>query len=53
MRIAVLGAGKMGRWLIRELAPKHEVWAHDLDEARLAGLGRTKVARTIDRKSVV
>lgn len=48
MRIAVLGAGKMGRWLIRELAPKHEVWAHDLDEARLAGLGRAKAARTID-----
>jgi prephenate dehydrogenase len=48
MRIAVLGAGKMGRWLIRELAPRHEVWAYDLDGARLAGLGRAKAARTID-----
>ncbi len=48
MKIAVLGAGKMGRWLIRELASKHEVWVHDLDEARLEGLGRAKAARTID-----
>lgn len=48
MKIAVLGAGKMGRWLIRELAPKHEVWVHDLDEARLASLGRARAARTID-----
>ncbi|HMA53812.1 MAG TPA: prephenate dehydrogenase/arogenate dehydrogenase family protein [Acidobacteriota bacterium] len=48
MKIAVLGAGKMGRWLVRELAPKHEVWAHDLDAARLEGLGRAKAARTLD-----
>ena len=47
MKIAVLGAGKMGRWLIRELAPRHEVWAYDLDQARLEGLGRAKAARTI------
>jgi len=48
MRIGILGAGKMGRWLIRELAPKHEVWAYDLDKARVAGLGWAKAADTIE-----
>jgi prephenate dehydrogenase len=48
MKIAVLGAGNMGRWLIRELAPAHEVCVHDLVPSRTEGLGRVAVARDAD-----
>jgi prephenate dehydrogenase len=34
MKIAVIGAGHMGSWLIRELARSHDVGVHDLDRAR-------------------
>ncbi len=43
MRIAVLGIGRMGRWLVRELAPRHDVWVYDRDPARTAGLRRVAV----------
>ncbi len=36
MKIAVLGVGRMGRWLVRELALRHEVCACDRDPARTA-----------------
>lgn len=48
MKIAVLGAGNMGRWLIRELAPEHEVWAYDPVKARMEGMGGVAVARSMD-----
>ncbi len=38
MRIAVLGAGHMGRWLVSELARDNEVAVYDTDGARTAGL---------------
>lgn len=34
MKIAILGAGKMGAWLARELAPDNFVSVHDLDSAK-------------------
>jgi prephenate dehydrogenase len=34
MNIAILGAGKMGAWLARELAPDNIVAVHDLDPAK-------------------
>jgi prephenate dehydrogenase len=48
MRIAVLGAGNMGRWLVRELAAGHEVCVHDLVASRMEGLGRAAIAREMD-----
>lgn len=48
MRIAVLGAGNMGRWLIRELAAGHELCVHDPVASRTEGLGRVAVARKTD-----
>ncbi len=48
MKIAVLGAGNMGRWLIRELAPEHEVWAYDPIRARTEGLGGAAIARSVE-----
>ena len=48
MKIAVLGAGNMGRWLIREFAPDHQVCVHDLVPSRTEGLGRVTIARDMD-----
>lgn len=48
MKIAVLGVGKMGRWLVLELAPKHELCVYDRDPARTAGLGRVSVAAGVE-----
>jgi prephenate dehydrogenase/chorismate mutase len=48
MKIAVVGVGKMGRWLVRELALKHDVCAYDRDPARTADLGRVPVAAGIE-----
>jgi prephenate dehydrogenase len=44
MKVAVLGAGNMGRWLVRELAAKHEVWVHDTNPSRTVGLSGVRVA---------
>lgn len=38
MRIAVLGAGHMGRWLVSELARDNEVAVYDTNGARTSGL---------------
>lgn len=38
MKIAVLGAGHMGRWLTSELARDHQVAVYDTDGARTSGL---------------
>ncbi len=35
MKIAILGCGKMGSWLCRELSKQHEVVAYDSDQAKL------------------
>jgi len=35
MRIAVLGAGHMGFWLIKELSRDHEICVYDLNRSRL------------------
>jgi len=42
MKIAVLGAGHMGRWLISELAKDNEVCVYDTAGARTAGLPLVK-----------
>ncbi len=43
MKIAVLGAGHMGRWLISELAKDNELAVYDSDAARTSGLALVKV----------
>jgi prephenate dehydrogenase len=48
MKIAVLGAGNMGRWLVRELAPDHQVCVHDPVPSRTEGLGRVAIARDME-----
>ena len=42
MRIAVLGVGHMGRWLVSELARDNEVAVYDTDGARTVGLPLVK-----------
>jgi len=42
MRIAILGAGHMGRWLTSELARDNEVAVYDTDGARTVGLPLVK-----------
>jgi prephenate dehydrogenase len=42
MKIAVLGAGHMGRWLVSELAKDNEVCVYDTAGARAAGLPLVK-----------
>lgn len=42
MRIAIIGAGKMGSWLARHLAQNHEVGAFDLDPFKARGMPRVK-----------
>ncbi len=48
MKIAVLGVGRMGRWLVRELALRHEVCACDRDPARTAGLDKVTIAPGVE-----
>jgi len=53
MRIAILGAGKMGAWIACELARSHDVVIFDTaplddDPARLASIGGARVAETLD-----
>jgi prephenate dehydrogenase len=43
VKIAVLGAGRMGRWLAGILAGGHRVWIHDRDPERLAGPGAARI----------
>jgi len=43
MKIAVLGAGHMGKWLISELAKDNEVGVFDVDRGRTSGLTLVKV----------
>ena len=42
MRIAVLGAGNMGRWLVRELAADHEVCVYDPVASERKAWGRSR-----------
>jgi prephenate dehydrogenase len=39
MKIAILGTGRMGAWLARELSPTHEIGLYDIDSGKAAGLG--------------
>ncbi len=48
MRIAVLGVGHMGRWLLAELTPDHETAAYDIDPTRTTVLDRTAVLTGLD-----
>ncbi len=41
MKITILGAGHMGKWLVAELARDHELSVYDTDAARTADLPRT------------
>jgi len=41
MKIAILGAGKIGGWLARELAADHVVAVHDRDPAKAGSAGGT------------
>ncbi|MFH1520751.1 MAG: prephenate dehydrogenase [Candidatus Micrarchaeota archaeon] len=42
MRIAIIGVGKMGSWLAKELSNEHEIALYDSDEkkAKALGIGR-------------
>lgn len=54
MKILVLGAGKMGAWLIRELSKYHPVAAYDADFTKLEGLppGVEKLAALAEVRKV-
>ncbi len=40
MKIAVLGCGKMGSWLYRELSAQHEVVVYDADQTKAAKVAK-------------
>lgn len=42
MKIAILGAGKMGSWMARQLSAKHEVAVFDVDRFRVGGIPDVK-----------
>lgn len=42
MKIVVLGAGRMGRWLIEELCLDHEIAVHDTDRGKLKNFFNVK-----------
>ncbi len=46
MRIAILGAGRMGSWLAETLAPDHEVTLRDTDPARAERVPGVRALRT-------
>jgi prephenate dehydrogenase len=39
MNIAILGAGRMGTWLVKELSRSHDVGVHDLDPVKASASG--------------
>jgi len=45
MKIAVLGAGNMGSWLIGELAKNHKICVYDLDQARPEKMRNIRILR--------
>lgn len=47
-RIAVIGAGLMGKWFAKELAKNHDVAVHDTDPRRMIGLGQVKKLRRLE-----
>lgn len=42
MKIAILGAGKMGAWMAHQLSPKHEVAVFDIDRFKVGGIPHVK-----------
>jgi len=40
MKIAVIGTGHMGLWLVKEMSRKHELCVYDLDPSRIKKLSR-------------
>ena len=42
MKIAILGAGKMGAWMARQLSEKHEVAVYDVDRFKAGGIPNVK-----------
>ncbi len=42
MKILILGAGRMGSWLAKELSQSHELSVYDRDRAKLAALSHGK-----------
>jgi prephenate dehydrogenase len=46
VKIAVLGVGNMGRWLVRELSRRHEMCVLDANPSRTTGLDHT--VRVVD-----
>jgi prephenate dehydrogenase len=42
MKIAILGAGRMGAWLASALAGEHDVVAFDLDSSRFGAIGNAR-----------
>ena len=51
MRIAILGAGKMGAWLARELGARNEVAIHDVRRDRSESIRKATVLPTIESLS--
>ena len=52
MRIAVLGAGKMGAWLAVQLASEHEVAVYDPDASRAESVRAAGTLRRIEELQV-
>ncbi len=45
MKIAILGAGHMGGWLLERLSPEHSLAVYDIDNTRMADLGNRNVLK--------
>ncbi|OPY83989.1 MAG: prephenate dehydrogenase [Syntrophorhabdus sp. PtaU1.Bin153] len=48
MKIAILGAGRMGSWLAREFSKGHEVAVYEKDSAKRTKLERVRVLETLE-----
>lgn len=52
MKIVILGTGKMGAWLSRELSEDHEVAVYDTDRAKLSVLEGKKTITLSDMEKI-
>lgn len=43
MRIAIIGCGKMGAWIARQLAAEHEIAVYDIEPARCEAIENARV----------
>ncbi len=48
MKICILGTGKMGSWLAKQLAAEHTVSVFDTDESRTRALAGVRILKSMD-----